>query len=65
VSRPGAQWTGFKGRVTDYMRGLPPDFPWAETDYYLCGNGDMITEIKALLQERGVQKEAIHQEKYY
>ena len=65
LSRPGADWKGFKGRVTDYMRSLGTEFPWLETDYYLCGNGEMITEIKALLTEKGVTKDAIHQEKYY
>jgi len=65
VSQPQGDWKGFKGRVTDYMRSLGRDFPWLETDYYLCGNGAMIAEIKALLTEKGVQKESIHQEKYY
>lgn len=66
LSRPAGAWNGFKGRVTHYMEALGADFPWTETDYYLCGNGDMIKEIKALLMEkRGVAKEAIHVEKYY
>jgi ferredoxin-NADP reductase len=65
LSQPKGDWKGFRGRVTDYMRGLGADFPWLETDYYLCGNGQMISEVKALLTEKGVAKEAIHQEKYY
>jgi NAD(P)H-flavin reductase len=68
LSKPDAPWDGFKGRVTDYLRTkTAPDskFPWLETEYYLCGNGEMITEIKALLAEKGVLKEHIHQEKYY
>lgn len=65
VSQPTANWTGFKGRVTDYIRSLPADFPFLETEYYLCGNGAMITEIRSILAEKGVQKDAIHQEKYY
>ena len=65
VSQPGPDWKGYKGRVTDYLRGLGNDFAWAETDFYLCGNGAMITEIKALLNEKGVQKDSIHQEIYY
>ena len=65
VSQPKGQWNGFKGRVTDYLRQLGSDYPWSETDFYLCGNGAMITEVKALLAEKGVVKESIHQEKYY
>jgi NAD(P)H-flavin reductase len=65
VSRPSEAWTGYKGRLTDYMRTLPDFFPWLETEYYLCGNGDMIKEVKALLTEKGVTKDSIHQEKYY
>ena len=74
---PGLKWvsavtqphvpshSSFRGRVTDWLREQGVDFPWLETEFYLCGNGAMITEVKALLAEKGVQKEAIHQEKYY
>jgi NAD(P)H-flavin reductase len=65
VSQPAGNWSGFKGRVTDYLRALGNDFPWKKTEYYLCGNGSMITEVKAILAEKGVDKESIHQEKYY
>lgn len=65
VSQPDGPWDGFRGRVTDYLRSLPASFPWVETEYYLCGNGSMITEVKAILAEKGVIKEHIHQEKYY
>jgi CDP-4-dehydro-6-deoxyglucose reductase len=66
VSQPQSPvWTGFKGRVTDYLRAQGDSFPWKDTEFYLCGNGQMITEMKALFTERGVDKDAIHQEKYY
>ena len=65
VSQPAGVWNGFRGRVTDYIRTLPTDFPWLEADYYLCGHGGMIQEIKTFLSERGVTKDAIHQEIYY
>jgi len=65
VSRPNGKWAGTQGRVTDYLRSLGADFPWLETDYYLCGNGDMIKEVKAILAERAVDKESIYMEKYY
>lgn len=65
VSQPDQPWSGVTGRVTDYLRSLPAGFPWLETEYYLCGNGSMITEVKAILTEKGVLKEHVHQEKYY
>lgn len=66
VSRPKTtDWSGFRGRVTDYLRSLGNDYPWLETEYYLCGGGAMIDETKAILAEKGVAKESIHQEVYY
>jgi ferredoxin-NADP reductase len=64
VSRPVGGWTGFRGRVTDWLRAQQ-DFPWVETEYYLCGSGAMIDEVKQILAERGVAKECVHQEVYY
>jgi len=65
VSRPKGNHHGFKGRVTDYLRSLGRDFPWLETDYYLCGGGAMIDEVKQILSGHGVEKDHIHQEVYY
>jgi len=65
ISRPSAEWRGFRGRVTDYLKTLPVDFPWTQTDYYLCGNGAMIDEVKTLLINRDVEKAAIFQEAYF
>jgi ferredoxin-NADP reductase len=66
VSRP--KKTGgfdFTGRVTDYLRAHASEIAWGETDFYLCGNGAMIDEIKRILTEKSVQKGQIHQEVYY
>lgn len=65
VSQPQGEWNGFKGRVTDYLRSLGADYPWTQTEFYLCGNGAMITEVKEILASKGVDKDSIHQEKYY
>lgn len=65
VSQPRESYRGFKGRVTDWLRSQAHTFPWLDTDYYLCGSGAMITEVKSILAEHGVGKEAIHQEVYY
>jgi ferredoxin-NADP reductase len=66
VSKPqSSSWKGNVGRLTDYLRKLPDEFPWKDTEFYLCGNGDMIKEVKGILTEKGLGKESIHQEKYY
>lgn len=65
VTQPVGQYSGFRGRVTDWLRAQGDGFPWKETEFYLCGNGAMITETMAILADRGVEKDSIHKEKYY
>ncbi len=67
LSRPTGPWTGYRGRVTDYLRDLQAKAEWnlAQTHYYLCGSGAMIAEVKELLGAQGVAKEQIHMEKYF
>jgi CDP-4-dehydro-6-deoxyglucose reductase len=65
VSQPKGQWNGFRGRVTDYLRSLGDAFDWKDTEYYLCGAGQMIDEIRAFLSEKGVERDAIHREIYF
>lgn len=48
-----------------YVQDLIKDFtPLKEADYYLCGLGDMITDVKDLLVKKGVSIGDIHFEKY-
>jgi len=54
-----------KGRVTDWLRGNTVSIHWHETEFYLCGNGAMIDEVKQILAGHGVEKHNIHQEVYY
>jgi NAD(P)H-flavin reductase len=66
VSRPESpDYAGFRGRVTDYLRTLGADYPWRETEFYLCGGSAMIDEVKTILAGYGVEKTSIHQEIYY
>lgn len=66
ISKPAAGWNGFKGRVTDYLRSLPTDWAWHSSDYYICGNGDMIAEVKRILLDgHGVSPKHVHQEAYF
>lgn len=68
VSQPTRDGDFFRGRVTDVLKNWAekaPPFEWNETDFYLCGNGAMISEVTALLIEKGVPKEQILKEKYF
>jgi len=57
-------WQGFKGRVTDYLKTLV-EFDWKNTDFYLCGNGQMIKEAIEILKAKNINKERIFREKYF
>ncbi len=66
ISRPVGQWNGFKGRVTDYLYTQTGDWDYAAMDFYLCGSGDMIKEVKKyLLEDKQVEKEHLFQEVYF
>ena len=67
LSRPVPEWPGptpvfFNGRVTT---ALAADYPVPTEHFYLCGNGAMIEETRALLKDRGLDRKRIHVEKYY
>lgn len=65
LSRPSGTWSGLKGRVTDWLRENTNSVDWKKTEFYLCGNGAMIDEVKSILAAHGVEKPSIHQEVYY
>ena len=65
LSRPAGEWKGMKGRVTDWLRQNEDKIDWLETEFYLCGNGAMIDEVKLILGAHHVGKPSIHQEVYY
>jgi len=62
LSSAGRGWRGFRGRVTDYLATFLPSEP---THYYLCGNGAMVSDAKAMLEKRGVDRRFIHYEAYF
>ncbi len=55
----------WKGRVTAYLNENAASIDWKATDFYLCGNGAMIDEVKRLLKSQGVEKGSIYQEIYF
>lgn len=54
VSRPSEDHRGLKGRIIQpILQELPS---WKHPLFYLCGNGAMIQELKALLQAQGIER---------
>lgn len=62
LSKPDPDWRGHRGRVTDYLNThlTTP----LENQYYLCGIGEMIKDVRTMLTEKGVPKESIHYERF-
>lgn len=56
------KWSGKKGRVTDFL--LKTKIDPENTETYLCGLKEMIEEVSAILQKKGLPKKAIHFEQY-
>ncbi|HAU99485.1 MAG: hypothetical protein UX04_C0005G0052 [Microgenomates group bacterium GW2011_GWF2_45_18] len=55
-------WTLCRGRVTDCLSFHELDIAGG---FYLCGNGTMIKDVKALLLEKKVEISHIHHEAFY
>jgi ferredoxin-NADP reductase len=56
ISKPeDPDFTGNTGRITQMTESVDT----SNSQYYLCGNPDMITEVGDLLQKRGISKENI------
>lgn len=65
LSRPAPGWEGFTGRVTDYLKSLPKDWGWKSTDFYLCGNGNMVEDAVRILEAMGVPEARIRKEVFF
>lgn len=62
-SRPGASWTGLRGRL-DAERAVDLLAPASNAEVFLCGPGDLIEGVSQALQRRGVPEDRIHSESY-
>lgn len=64
LSKPTDGWTGPRGRVTGL---LPKVLASVENlEAYLCGNGEMIKEIRTFLIEgKGMSRKVVHYEKFF
>jgi CDP-4-dehydro-6-deoxyglucose reductase, E3 len=61
LSQPGLEWRGAQGRVTSLVQDRITSVQ--NLAVYLCGNGEMIKEVTALIQSKGLCP--IYREKYY
>lgn len=57
-------WSGARGFVTHTLRAHPERFRWEETEFYICGQPEMVQETRELLLGHGVQEDAIHHERW-
>jgi ferredoxin-NADP reductase len=62
LSQPSENWTGMRGRVTDYVPALLAARPTAA--WYICGNPEMVTAVRKILLDAGIPPSAIHFEIY-
>ena len=63
VSKPEKEISKYKkGRVTDILKTL--EINPNNTESYLCGLKDMITEVTSILESKGLSPENIHKEQY-
>jgi NAD(P)H-flavin reductase len=61
LSQAGPGWTGARGRVTSLVQERITSV--RDLAVYLCGNGDMIKDVTALIQAKGLCP--VYREKYF
>lgn len=54
----------FSGRVTDYLRANMKSLAVMASVFYICGNAEMISEVKQILSKAGVESERIRYEAF-
>lgn len=63
LSRPSENWKGLTGHVTEHV--VKTDKDLVADEYYLCGNKQMIEDVRAQLIARNVPKDQIKSELFY
>lgn len=62
LSRPSESWKGKKGYVQNFIKEL--EYMSTPTTFYMCGNGAMIKDTKAVLEADGFDKARIFAEAF-
>ncbi|MFB3776710.1 MAG: FAD-binding oxidoreductase [Bryobacteraceae bacterium] len=62
-----SEWTGERGRAEDIVRKYldQSGFAAGDTTAYVCGNPDMVENVKGVLRRAGFPKESIKEEAYW
>jgi NAD(P)H-flavin reductase len=63
LSRAGEKWAGKRGHVTEHVLADEANLPGSE--FYLCGNKEMVREMDEKLAHAGVAREQIYKELYF
>lgn len=63
LSKPTDRWGGLRGHVTEHV--LAQETNMQESEFYLCGNKEMVRDVDTKLIERGVPKAQIYKELYF
>ena len=63
LSQPEDDWAGLRGRLTESVPPLLETLGGKR--YYLSGNGAMAEEMERALSDMGVDRTAIHQERFF
>lgn len=64
LDHPSQAWQEKVGWVTDYLREHPNAFDWQHTDFYICGQSQMLAAVKEILKDYGVEEDSIHHERW-
>lgn len=62
LTRPGSGWTGRAGRVQAHLGEALAGR--TEVDVYICGLKAMVDDVRAILREKGFEKQQVVFEKY-
>lgn len=63
LSKPTDGWQGMRGRVTDHSVDKVPAL--LNSEFYLCGNREMIVEVRQQLTDKGVSADQIFTETFF
>lgn len=63
VSQPTSTWQGRVGRVTDFVTKEEIDL--TQSEFYLCGNREMIVDMRGILIHNGVPQSQIFSETFF
>ncbi|MBI3954614.1 hypothetical protein HY333_01075, partial [Candidatus Collierbacteria bacterium] len=67
ISRPSSDWQGQTGRVSESLEKIfsEESFEVLLWEAYLCGSTQMVEDISLWLMSKGMERTAIHFEKFF